>query len=344
MSRYISCTDFFIRKIDSSVALRKEALILKNEEVAILMSTYNGEEYIEEQLNSIINQSYSNWRLYIRDDGSSDKTIEIAKKYSSKYPNISILPEKVKENLGVVHSFMKLLENTEADFYMFADQDDFWKKDKVKDTLSMMMKQDYQNIPVCVHTNLSIVNSTLTEKVQSEPKRVWNEFQKVLFSNCVTGCTAMINNKLKEKIKFNDIDYHNIAMHDWWIALIAAQFGKLVYLNEETILYRQHGTNVDGSQKKNTISYILYRLTHYDSDRKELMKEIKIISEFNREYGSNVSGKDAKYLQKYGDLVNNSSFFHNLVLVCKLPPKERTLGGTLFFSYLLVLFNKDPLV
>lgn len=311
--------------------------------VAILLSTYNGERYLNQQIDSIIDQTYQNWYLYIRDDGSNDKTISILKKYEQKHSNITVLDSKEQGNLGVVHSFMYLLQNVEADFYMFADQDDVWKQNKVENTVKKMLEEKNQNVPICVHTNLSVVDRTLKKKVESEPKRVWSSFQKVLFSNCVTGCTAMINNELKSKIRFEDIDYSKIAMHDWWIALIAAKFGKLIYLKEETVLYRQHGDNVDGSQRKNTLGYILYRLTHYDHDRKEMLKMVNMANEFWREYGEEIQDEDGKYLREYGELPTKSSFTHNLSLIARMPPKERTIQGTLFYSYLLVVFNRDLL-
>lgn len=305
------------------------------------MSTYNGDKYLTQQINSIIEQSYSNWVLYIRDDGSSDQTVKIIKDYCQKYANIKFFNEQHIKNYGVVHSFMELLENVNADFYMFADQDDYWKKDKVLHTVNRMLETPYDDIPVCVHTDLTVVDKTLKNEVESEPKRVWTSFQKVLFSNCVTGCTAMVNNKLKNKIDFNHIEYQNIVMHDWWVALIASQFGKLEYLNESTMLYRQHGNNVDGSQKKNTISRVVYRLTHYGYDRAEMVKTVKMAYEFDYNYGDSLTGKDKKYVRKYGNLTTNSSFWHNLALGICYPPQERTLGGCLFFIYLMTLFNKD---
>lgn len=317
---------------------------MEPKKVAILMSTYNGEEYLVQQINSIIEQSYSNWVLYIRDDGSSDRTVEIIKEYCQNYSNIKFFNEQHIKNYGVVHSFMELLKHVDADFYMFADQDDYWKEDKILHTVNAMLGTPYNDLPVCVHTNLTVVDKTLKNKVESEPKRVWTPFQKVLFSNCVTGCTAMVNNKLKEKIDFNRIEYKNIVMHDWWVALIASQFGKLVYLDESTMLYRQHGNNVDGSQSKNTIGRIMYRLTHYDYDRAEMVKMVKMAYEFGYNYDDLLTGKDKKYVEKYGNLVTSSSFLHNLLLGVCYPPQERTLGGCLFFIYLMTLFNKDLLL
>lgn len=316
---------------------------MKDFKVAILMSTYNGELYIRQQIDSIIHQSYSNWILYIRDDGSNDQTVKIIEEYSKKYDNIVFFNKDNIENYGVVHSFLELLQKVNADFYMFADQDDYWKENKVLDTLHLMLSEPYDNLPICVHTNLTAVDKTLKNEVVTEPKRVWSSFQKVLFSNCVTGCTVMINNGLKNKIKFENIRYQNVVMHDWWVALIASQFGKLVYLKKSTMLYRQHGDNVDGSQKKNTIGWLFHRLTHYDYDRLQMRKNITMINEFSHNYIEELSGKDKEYVKRYSQLVNKGSFLHNLLLGIQCPPQERTMGGCLFFVYLMTAFYKDLL-
>lgn len=103
---------------------------MKKGKVVILMSTYNGEEYLESQIKSILNQTYKKWQLYIRDDGSTDNTVNIIEKYCALDPRINFYNENSRNNVGVVHSFMELLENVEADYYMFSDQDDFWLKNR----------------------------------------------------------------------------------------------------------------------------------------------------------------------------------------------------------------------
>ena len=109
------------------------------------------------------------------------------------------------------------------------------------------------------------------------------------------------------------------------------------------MLYRQHGDNVDGSQKKNTIGWLFHRLTHYDYDRLQMCKNITMINEFSHNYIEELSGKDKEYVKRYGQLVNKSSFWHNLLLGVQCPPQERTMGGCLFFVYLMTTFYKDLL-
>ena len=104
--------------------------------IAILLSTYNGEKYIKEQIESLLDQTIKNWFLVIRDDGSHDKTVEILKEYSTSYPNKIFIDGSVRENLGAGKSFMHLLKITHADYYMFCDQDDVWMPDKIERTLA----------------------------------------------------------------------------------------------------------------------------------------------------------------------------------------------------------------
>ena len=101
--------------------------------IAILMSTYNGERYLREQIDSLLNQTYKDWKLYIRDDGSTDETISIIESYVNDYPDLIVLLKDDLGNLGSARSFMRILSVVDADYYMFCDQDDVWLPNKVKD-------------------------------------------------------------------------------------------------------------------------------------------------------------------------------------------------------------------
>lgn len=307
--------------------------------IAVLMSTYNGERYLEEQIQSILDQSYHNWTLYIRDDGSTDRTEEIIRKYARQSDQVVYFNEGKVKNLGVVRSFMDLLEHTSADYYMFSDQDDVWLKDKLRDTAQQA--EINEPGPVCVFTDLENVDQDLNPLQRANGDNVWTDFHQLLFANCVTGCTMLLNDDLKRQIKFNDIDYQNVYMHDWWIALVAAAQGKLVYLNQATIFYRQHGDNVVGSAKKNTLGHILHRLSHLAPERKRARAVINIICEYQREYPGTLTGADRQYVEEYARLKERSSFLYNCRLCLRLTPPRLTSGQKLFFSYLLVRYPKD---
>lgn len=300
--------------------------------VAILMSTYNGERYLEEQIQSILKQTYSNIVLYIRDDGSTDDTIHIIRKYAEKNNNVIFFNEKSNKNIGVLKSFMTLLANVKADYYMFSDQDDIWLENKVASSLQLLKKNEER--PTCVFTNAEIVDKKLDPLRSLNDGKVWTDFKSLLFANCVTGCTMAFNNKLREIVIKSD--YQNIFLHDWWIALLAAKFGKLVYLNKKLMLYRQHGDNVVGGNEKNSPKQIYNRLSHIENEKLNVKHSIDFIAEFYNQYSSAFNGREKEYMARYAALKKKSSFMYNLLLVLRFPPARLNLKGRVFFSYLLV--------
>ncbi len=216
------------------------------DKVAILLATYNGEKYLEEQLQSILNQSYENWVLFIHDDGSYDGTKEIIYKYSTKYKDkIIFLDDNTSfrsSNLNFEY-LMKYLLTTDhkSDYIMFSDQDDIWFPDKIKTTLLKMkkMEDNYgKNTPLLVHSDLVVVNHELNLISKSfwkyysiNPKE--SGFNSLLFQNVVTGCSMMINRPaLKLSLPFPK----EILVHDWWIALVVSKFGKINFI-EKPLLY-----------------------------------------------------------------------------------------------------------
>lgn len=316
-----------------------------SKKIAILLSTYNGFEYLEQQVASILRQSNKDWHLYIRDDGSNDGTKTLINKLSTD-PRISFLNKSYVKNVGTVKSFMNLLKNVDADYYMFCDQDDYWLPDKVRLTLQKMenVENTIGNKPVAVHTNLKVTDESLRPYRLYNTRPMWNDFLHILFNNCATGCTMMINQSLKEKINFSDLNYQYIFMHDWWLALIASCFGKIVYIDKPTILYRQHGSNVlgslDGKKAKNYLNPVR-RIVNQDYDLKELRKALKIIYEFNLEYVSNLVGESKEYLRKYSSLRTKSSFLYNLKLISQFPPKETSAKKTLLYESIMLRHPKQ---
>lgn len=301
--------------------------------VAILMSTYNGERYLQEQINSIIDQSYSDWHLYIRDDGSTDRTAEIIDRYTKQDPRITFCNQKHIENLGVTKSFMQLLSMTDASLYMFSDQDDVWKKDKVRLSVKAMSKNTDADQPACVFTELQVVDKNLAPLKLMNNDDVWFDFPHFLFGNCVTGCTMMINQQLKAELKLNLTKIDNIYLHDWWIALITSALGKLIYVKEPTILYRQHGNNVEGS-KNNNILALVQRMFHLRQEGNGMLRILRMDQEFQKLFGSQVTGKGQQYLKGYVALLGQVSFTKRLKLIMSLPPQRLHLKGKLLFSYL----------
>lgn len=308
--------------------------------VAILMSTYNGQKYIEEQIKSIINQSFSNWVLLIRDDGSKDNTVSIIKKYCKLDSRIHLVASN--KNVGTVSSFFYLLKHSNANYYMFCDQDDVWKHDKVQVSVEKLESVSNHNMPLCAYSNLTVVDNSLHPQKELLTQN-WQSFPYLLFTNNIFGCTMIINQALKSKVLFDHLNIKNIYMHDWWLALLGSAFGKVLFIPKSTMLYRQHGTNQVGATKK-TIFAFAKRITNPKQDRTALERTMKLARELLLEYSlSSFKPVDRSYIVNYGSLFKQSGLIHNLKLVTKMPPKSVHLTKELYYAYLICIFNKDYL-
>ncbi|HFI0328201.1 TPA: glycosyltransferase family 2 protein [Streptococcus suis] len=215
--------------------------------VNILMSTYNGQQFLAEQIRSIQEQSYTDWTLFIRDDGSSDNTKEILKDFEHQDSRIHLIDSDKSDNLGVIKSFHKLVNHDRADYYFFSDQDDVWLPNKLE--LSLKEAQNHPaDLPLMVYMDLKVVNQDLeimTESmVKSQSHHANTELVQELTENTVTGGVAMINHALAEMWQETD----DILMHDWYLALLASAFGNLVFIDQPGELYRQHSDNVLGAR------------------------------------------------------------------------------------------------
>lgn len=215
--------------------------------VNILMSTYNGQQFLAEQIRSIQDQSYTDWTLFIRDDGSSDNTKEILKDFERQDSRIHLIDSDKSDNLGVIKSFHKLVNHDKADYYFFSDQDDVWLPNKLE--LSLKEAQNYPvDLPLMVYMDLKVVNQDLeimTESmVKSQSHHANTELVQELTENTVTGGVAMINHALAEMWQVT----YDILMHDWYLALLASAFGNLVFIDQPGELYRQHSDNVLGAR------------------------------------------------------------------------------------------------
>lgn len=215
--------------------------------VNILMSTYNGQQFLAEQIRSIQDQTYTDWTLLVRDDGSSDKTREILQDFASQDSRIRLIDVKETKNLGVIKSFHRLVHYEQADYYFFSDQDDVWLPDKL--AVSLQEAQSYPtDQPLMVYMDLTVVDQDLqvmTESmIRSQSHHANTQLVQELTENTVTGGVAMINHSLANLWSRTE----DILMHDWYLALLASAFGTLVFIDKPGELYRQHAANVLGAR------------------------------------------------------------------------------------------------
>jgi rhamnosyltransferase len=224
-------------------------------ELLILLSSFNGHKFISDQINSIRRQTYSDWTLLIRDDRSSDNTVALVESIARQDQRIRLLRD-TKGNLGPAANFGVLLSHalqSGARYVALADQDDVWLPTKLAHEMELLRDQEAAvgpATPLLVHSDLAVVREDL-----SLLHRSFLEFQgirhqssaplpRLLVQNFVTGATVLLNRALLEVA----VPVPQVIMHDWWLALCAAALGRLLYLPESTVLYRQHGSNAQGSQ------------------------------------------------------------------------------------------------
>ena len=186
--------------------------------VTILMSTYNGERFLAEQIESIRQQTYTDWQLLIRDDGSKDKTREIIQDFCQKDNRIHFVNPDSVENLGVIKSFFDLLKYQTSDVYFFSDQDDVWLPKKVEMQLKEALKHD-DSQPLLVYTDLKVVNQELNvvheSMIRTQSDHANTELLQELTENTVTGGVSMINQALADLWTGQEV--HDLLMHDWYL-------------------------------------------------------------------------------------------------------------------------------
>ncbi|MFJ8067874.1 glycosyltransferase family 2 protein [Peribacillus sp. NPDC096447] len=314
-----------------------------NIRIDILLATYNGQDYIDEQIKSLFLQTYDNWRLIIRDDGSTDSTINIINEYVKEYPEkISVIRDQDR-NLGPARNFSRLLNNSLADYIMFCDQDDFWKPKKIEMSLEKMgyLEKKYsKKVPILVHTDLEVVDGNLNQlsesmfkyqQLNSENKKL----NQLLTQNNVTGCTLMINKSLANICKPMPED---IIMHDWWLALNASAFGEIGFVNYSTIKYRQHGKNEVGA-KGYSVSYFANKLKDLNKVCKSVTKGINQAEIFYKLNKDNLSNDQLHLLEKFIELPQKNRL-RRLVSVYKNKITKQGIIRNLGFYFILIVLKR----
>lgn len=229
------------------------------------MSTYNGEKYIREQIDSIFSQSYPDWNLIIRDDGSTDETVEIIRHYQKKIPEKITLIEDSLGNLGYKNSFILLTFCAKSKYIMFADQDDYWNTTMVEKLISEITLKEKNNssIPLLVCSDLSICDDNLNTIHKSYFDHVHFDTngkpESILLASHLHGCTFMFNQKLVEAchsiINKNDLLKNFIINgHDNFLSVLCAITGKIFYVKKSLVLHRIHDNNKEGTSVVRTKS------------------------------------------------------------------------------------------
>lgn len=244
--------------------------------LSVVLCSFNGAKYLDEQLLSIAKQTLLPDELIIADDGSSDDTLLIARRFAAQCPfAVKILPNE-NSSLGATQNFSRALEAASGDYVAFCDQDDVWLPAKLAETAAALKKIERatNGAPCLAHTDLRVVDAKLhtlsASLIKSQRLNPCGKLQNLLAQNSVTGCTVIINRALKTiALPFP----REALMHDWWLALTAAATGGIAFAPESLVLYRQHGKNSVGAAKYFSLQSVKKAL-HFTAMRQKIARQI----------------------------------------------------------------------
>lgn len=299
--------------------------------IIVLMSTYNGEKYLKKQIDSIISQTIK-VKLIVRDDGSKDKTQIILEKYKKQ----GKLDWYQGENIGFAKSFLTLLKNApKADFYAFADQDDYWLANKLEIAIKRMQKE---TVPCLYCSNVDVVDENLNYLPRVYYRKnidINTNFESTLLANISPGCTMVFNSVLAKCI--NKYMPSKIKYHDWWVALLGATFGKVIYDKNSYIKYRQHSGNVIGCKFKHDFKWTRNKIM-LKNNTVRWNFGIPYFKELLSGYGNNLSNYQVQVLK---DMINFShSYKARLRLFFNKNMSFKNLKG-LIYRKIFILLGKN---
>ena len=247
-------------------------------QVAILLATYNGERYLREQLQSLCEQSFRDFRCYVHDDGSKDATMEIVREFCEKDPLRFAVMEGPPCG-GAKENFLYMLRNApDTPYTMFCDQDDVWRADKIEVSMNAMREAEKSTPLVCVYSDAEVVDGKLDTICPSF--MLFNRLEPVpenllaaICRNSVIGCTIMINRGLREQCCRLEDD-SLVYMHDWWIAMLAQARGALCYIDEPLLRYRLHENNTLGAREVKATEKLRHLLSYCAHPLREIRRSM----------------------------------------------------------------------
>lgn len=281
--------------------------------IDILLATYNGARFLSEQLASLERQTHSDWRLLVRDDGSSDGSLDMVREWSKGISRPVEIIEDGRTGLGASLNFAALLEQSDAPYFACCDQDDVWLPEKLEVMLASLRQAEQRGSkdgPIMAYSDLRVVDADLNLIAESfrefsRRPRLYpgRELRQVMMHNVVTGCASLGNAAVREEALPIPPE---ASMHDWWLAMVAAGLGQLVWVPQAKILYRQHGGNTLGANPNDPLSQIRYVAGNLREaiarSRKLLADTQKQAGAFVARYGEALPREDCAILESYSRL------------------------------------------
>jgi glycosyltransferase involved in cell wall biosynthesis len=289
---------------------------MKRYPISVVMASFNGEKFIQEQIQSILDQSFLPNEIIICDDNSTDKTVEIINSMNS--PLIKLFVNSA--SLGVVDNFKKAVSfSNPENMIAFADQDDIWLPNKIEFLYKELLEINDERFPTLVYSDLSLID----EKGNIINPSFWNQLshdehehclKTLLFGNFITGLSIMMNKKMRAHFLMKP---DNIILHDVWLALIAFTFGKVSRISRPLALYRQHTNNVNYNSTSRKLSKWEMRLLKFKMifiKNDFLNSEFIIIKSYYNFYIKEISNDDKALINKFMRLENKPFLLKHIYL------------------------------
>ena len=289
---------------------------MQNERIEILMAAYNGAPYIREQVDSILNQTDTDWLLTVSDDGSTDGTDAILDEYVRRYPDRVRRVYAGRRFGGARAHFFWLTENCDAAYMAYCDDDDVWQSDKLEKLRRRMMEAEStsgRDMPVLVFSDQTVTDERLNVIAPSLMRYQKQDFahfdcRSILMQNVVTGGAMMVNRALA-RLAMQCADASKVVMHDWWLAAAAARFGEIVYIDEPLGAYRQHGDNSVGAKDVGSLAYVRRMLADMEAVREALLRKKAQAAVFEQTYAERLNDEDRSFLKKFAERRSGPLFY-----------------------------------
>jgi glycosyltransferase involved in cell wall biosynthesis len=290
--------------------------------VAVLVSTYNGEAFLRQQMQSLLDQTGVEIEVFARDDGSSDETRSRLAEFTGRWPRLADVP--AGPNLGPAQSFLCLLTAAPGDFdaYAFCDQDDVWAPDKLARAVRLLAVGGDRPALYC--SQVDLVDADL-KPLGPGPARRDVRFEHLLFENIAFGATVVMNRAAVALIRARP-PKSGAAMHDWWCALVVSALGEIVYDPEARLKYRQHGANTVG-QAKGRVGELLRLWRIFWRDPARFWPVHAQATELQRLFGDQLPAERRAFLDRF--VASKGSPSHRLRYALAGPIRRERLSGAL---------------
>lgn len=299
--------------------------------VQVLLSTYNGAVYLKQQIASLVAQDYSDVRILVRDDGSSDGTIAILQDLQAiHHPRLEVV---YGANVGFAQSFLELLKlsSPTANYVAFCDQDDVWHPGKVS-RATQILTRALLDTPTLYSSCLTITDEDLNALGQSRIPRKELSLRNALVE-CPTPGPTMVMNQAARRLLLHGIP-QNIYSHDWWTYLVVSAFGRVIFDAEPSLLYRQHASNVFGT-RVGFIRRLGFKIRRFWRTGKG-QPVTKQAEDFYRLYGPTLSADQRRSVERFVDS-NRRGVWGRLRYVCSCDVYRQTRFDNLVLRALIVL-------